>query len=57
MKKNPKNPKSLPQSKSTKDDLSEQELDKVTGGTGKAAADEGPKEEITFVYGGLSTKY
>ena len=53
--KNPK--KSEPQSKTSKDELSEQDLNKVTGGTGKTAADEAPKETITFEYGGLHVTY
>jgi bacteriocin-like protein len=35
----------------TNDQLSEQELSKVSGG------DESPKETVTFEYGGLQVKY
>jgi hypothetical protein len=39
-------------------ELTDQELDKVAGGAGKAASgiktnDESPKETVTFEYGGL----
>jgi hypothetical protein len=64
MKQSSPNPNSAPQNKGSRqeDALSEQELDKVTGGTGKAgtgktAADEGPKETITFEYGGMQITY
>jgi hypothetical protein len=57
MKRNPKNRNSVPQSKTTKDDLSEQELNKVTGGTGKAAADQGPKEVFSIPFSAMQVTY
>ena len=38
--------------KSVKDELSEQELNKVAGGTDRA-----PKETVTFEYGALQVQY
>jgi hypothetical protein len=44
-----------------KDDLNEQDLAKVSGGTTPApkwtSKDESPKEEVTFEYGGLQISY
>ena len=42
-------------------ELTDQDLDKVAGGGGKAPSvithDESPKETVTFEYGGLSIHY